>query len=384
MAISVAILALAALLQAPDPHWDTVISQEGKFLIEMPIKPDFHETKTRTGPGGRVGVIIIGCATESGVYLVEKIEFPTAIARGAEQTLLDEMRDDFALEYVGKVLTEKQVRMDGRLGRDFLVRGQKPGQPVKTIRIRMYLEGKAIYAMVVIAAPNRDLPDDVGRFFGSFEFGTKKERVDKPAKELAGKPIEGWGIAVDPFGDSQFKADGKSLTIDVLGVHKDEKAAGDESLKTPRVLREAEGNFSVRVKVAGDFKPEGNSSFAKFVPYNGAGLLAWSDGDNFIRFERAAMKKGGKLVTYANLEEWEGGGRGASYSGPLPPGTVHMRLERKGGKIIAGVSPDGAKWTTLRPIDVSWPAKAKVGIVAVNSNSEPLSARFEELTVNGK
>ena len=384
MAISALLLSLAAILGTDAPPWETVISKEGNFLIDMPIKPDFHETKSRSGPGGKVGVIVIGCGTESAGYLIKKIEYPTPIAAGAAQSILDEVRDEIARDYVGKVLTQKQVRLEGRVGRDFLIRGQKPGQPVETIRVRMYLEGRAIYAMLVVAAPNRDLPDDVGRFFGSFEFGTKKERVAKPARELEGKPVEGWGLAIDPFGDSQFRGDGKALTLDVIGVHKDEKAAGDESLKTPRVLREVEGNFVMTVKVAGDFKPEGNSTAAKYVPYNGAGLLAWSDGDNFIRFERAAMKKGGKIVNYANLEEWEGGGRGASYSGPMPAGTVHLRLIRDGGKIVASVSPDGKNWGNLRPIDVQWPAKAKVGIVAVNSNTEPLSARFEELTVNGK
>ena len=103
----------------------------------------------------------------------------------------------------------------------------------------------------------------------------------------------------------------------------------------------------------------------------------WTDSDNYIRLERTAGLRKGKVGTFVNFEEREGGHRGAVHNGGLPAGTAFLRLARKGGRITASTSPDGKAWTPLKPIDTAWPAKLKVGVEAVNNNSEPFSVRFE-------
>ena len=72
-------------------------------------------------------------------------------------------------------------------------------------------------------------------------------------------------------------------------------------------MREVEGDFVITVKVVGEFRPGGKSTNPKTVPFNGAGILVWSDPDNYIRLERAAVNRRGKINTYVNFEEFEGG-----------------------------------------------------------------------------
>ena len=104
--------------------WETVTSKEGQFTVEMPTKPDISRTRTRKGPGGTVKVMTIGCKTESGYYRVYRIDLPTAVVRGAEDSELDGVRDDLAQEWNGKVTSEKKVKAGLRTGRDFTVRGK--------------------------------------------------------------------------------------------------------------------------------------------------------------------------------------------------------------------------------------------------------------------
>ena len=378
-------LAQAACLQSPaaaSPPWQAVVSQEGQFSVEMPVKPNTQSSRTQSDAGGRIKVVSIGCETGTGTYQVHKYEFPTAIIRGAEDASLDVQRDYFARLFNGKVLTEKRTPINGRPGRDFVIRGMEPGVGVVTVRAREFIAGKAIFLLLVAANANRELPEDAGRFLGSLELGTRREKVDPKVarKDQVGKPIEGWGTAFNPDDDCKITVDGKNLAVEVPGTPHGMKP----EFNAPRVVREVEGDFSVTVRVEGAFQPGGTSTSAKYVPFNGAGLFVWNDADNYIRLERAAILKNGKLITYAMFEEEEGGHQ-AGYQGPgIPAGPVHLRLERRGGRIVAAVGPDGEHWKTMKPYDVKWPPHLKVGIAVVSSSGLPMTAKFVDFNLKGK
>ena len=51
----------------------------------------------------------------------------------------------------------------------------------------------------------------------------------------------------------------------------------------PRVVQTVDGDFSITVKVAGEFKPTGQPQHPKSVPSNGGGIIVWNNSDNFIR-----------------------------------------------------------------------------------------------------
>jgi regulation of enolase protein 1 (concanavalin A-like superfamily) len=291
-----------------------------------------------------------------------------------------------AEQWNGKVISEKKVRAEGRLGRDFTIRGKPDeGNGVLTIRVREYLVGNAIYLVAVVSPLNRELPDDAGRFLGSLAIGTTKARAaGAPEFEpLTGKELAGWGTAIDPGEDCEIKPESKTLTVKVPGKFHDLNPDSGK-LNAPRIVRAVEGDFVITVKVAGDFKPGGQSTNPKGVPYNGAGILVWSDPDNFIRLERGAMLRQGKIGTYIAFEEREGGYRGAVHNGRFQAGDCYLRLERKGSRIFGSVSSDGSKWLRLKPIDTVWPANLKVGLTAINSSSEPFSVRFEEFSFDAK
>ncbi|HEY7330432.1 MAG TPA: DUF1349 domain-containing protein [Gemmataceae bacterium] len=362
--------------------WETVTSKEGQFSIEMPTKPSFNRTRTRNRPGGKVQTIMIGCETPGGVYIAYRVLLPTPVVRGAEDRELDAERDDFAKEFNGKVISEKKVRAQGLLGRDFTVRG-KPAEEtgILTIRIREYLVGRAVFAMAVVSAPNRELPVDTGRFLGSLSIGEEKKRAaGTPEPEPAGRDVAGWGSAIDPGKDCEILPEEKKLTIRVPGSWHDLNPDTGK-LNSPRVVREVEGDFVVKVKIDGEFKPGGKSTNPRGVPYYGAGIIIWSDSDNFIRLERGALSRNNKVTATVAFEEREAGYRGAVHNITAQPGPVYLRLERKGSRILGAVSFDGSDWRPLKPIDTLWPAKLKVGLTAITSSSQPFEAQFTDFSL---
>src|SRR5271166_3303924 len=130
-------------------------------------------------------------------------------------------------------------------------------------------------------------------------------------------------------------------------------------------MREVDGDFVATVKVAGDFKPGPKSTNPKSVPYLAGGILIWSDSDNFIRLERAAMLRQGKIIPHVAFLEQEGGYGGAAHNEGFKEGACYLRLERKGSRIMGSMSSDGTTWKELKPIDTVWPARLKVGLAAV-------------------
>jgi regulation of enolase protein 1 (concanavalin A-like superfamily) len=289
-------------------------------------------------------------------------------------------------EFNGKVVSEKKVRAANTLGRDFTIKGKPDDAPgVIMVRIRQYLIGRSIYAVMVVSPPNHELPLDAGRFLGSLAIGEAMKRAaGTPEPEPTGTEIKGWGLAIDPKKDCKITPVEKSVTIEVPGVFHDLNA-DNAKLDAPRLMREVDGDFVMTAKVTGEFKPGPKSTNPKVVPYLGAGILIWSDSDNYIRFERAAMLRDGKHLHSIRMEEREGGYPGAIFSKTLKAaGDYYIRIERKGSRINAFISADSKTWERLDPIDTVWPSRLRVGLSVVTSSSEPVSIKFEEVEFKAK
>jgi S1-C subfamily serine protease/regulation of enolase protein 1 (concanavalin A-like superfamily) len=380
--------AAEGVVRPGDPNavpWETVTSKEGQFTVEMPAKPNRTLSRTRKGPGGTVRVLMMSCQTKTGSYVAARVDFPRAVRRGAEDLYLDDQRDDMAEHWNGKVIREKRVRAEGRPGRDYTIRGRPDGTPgVLTVRVRQYLVGRTIFVVAVASMPNRELPLDTGRFLGSLALGEERVRAaGTPGPEPLGKNLPDWGLAIDPDKDCTLTPTPKTLAVKVPGTWHDLNPDTGK-LNSPRVVRSVEGDFVATVMVTGDFQPGGKSTNPRGIPYNGAGLLVWSDSDNFIRLERGAILRAGRRGSYVAFEEREGGYRGAVHNEVFTAGACYLRLERKGSRILGAVSTDGMRWKQLQPIDTVWPAKLKVGLAAINSSSEPFSMKFEEFTLDTK
>jgi hypothetical protein len=168
-----------------------------------------------------------------------------------------------------------------------------------------------------------------------------------------------------PVGDCRFARDGTKLTITVSG-----KGHGMDFLQgwllAPRLLRGAEGDFVMQVRVGGDFGPlKGERGRA----LRRAGLLL-TDGKDFVRLARSAD------ASYPAYSVFNGqhslglaGGCNQYNAGPPWGRPARIRVERRfrnGRDLLrATYSVDGKKWEPLGgPIGTLMPSRIKVGVFA--------------------
>ncbi|HEY7311197.1 MAG TPA: trypsin-like peptidase domain-containing protein [Gemmataceae bacterium] len=364
--------------------WETITSKEGGFTVDMPVKPSINISRTRASRGVTVKYLLLGSHTDDGVYLAFRIDLPAPVPRGMAERALDTQRNHFAEEWDGKVVREKKVLAQGNAGRDFTIEGKPDEDGVFTIRVRQYLVGRSIFAVAVLSPPDEELPEDAGRFLGSLALGEAKVRATgTPEPEPAGTKLDGWGLAIDPDKDCKFTPGPKSLALDMPATMHDFGGAL-RKFNAPRVLREVDGDFVLTVKVGGAFKPGPKSTNPKSVPYLAGGILIWSDSDNFIRLERAAMRRANRILPHVAFLEQEGGYGGAVHNEAFKDGDCYLRLERKGSRIFGAISDNGAAWKQLKPIDTVWPSKLKVGLMAISTSSEPFAVKFEQFDLKAK
>jgi regulation of enolase protein 1 (concanavalin A-like superfamily) len=191
--------------------------------------------------------------------------------------------------------------------------------------------------------------------------------------------LPGWGEVVDPDGDCTVTPQGQTLSITVPATPHDLSAELGQ-VNSPRVLQDVEGDFSARVKVCGALRPAAAPSVPGRFSFQSAGLLLWSDENDYVRLERAGLNRGG-VSSSAGFELRSNGVMAGAQSSPLPDQDAWLRLERRGNQLFGSVSGDGRQWTTLRPINVDFPAKVRIGVAVVNAAQQPLTVRFEELQV---
>ncbi|HWE37580.1 MAG TPA: trypsin-like peptidase domain-containing protein [Isosphaeraceae bacterium] len=199
-----------------------------------------------------------------------------------------------------------------------------------------------------------------------------------PGKGAVG--LESWGDAIDPDGDCLIRIDDGGVVFEVPGTLHDLNA-DISKWNAPRLLRAVDGDFVATVKVGGTFQPGEPTTNPRSVPFNGGGLVLWRDPDHFIRLERGATLRDGRRGRFALFERRELGVTNAKHNGPVPDGDPWLRLERRGDQVLAATSPDGTTWADLQPIAITWPARLKVGLDAVNSSGEPMTVQFHEYSV---
>jgi hypothetical protein len=196
------------------------------------------------------------------------------------------------------------------------------------------------------------------------------------------RQVAGWGEVIDPDGDCQVQSDAVGVTMNVPGkLHDLSVEIG--AVNAPRILKDVTGDFSARVKVPNRFGPAGPSTAPGRLPYHGAGLLLWSDPETYIRVERASIARDGKILHSAAFEVRSGGRIAHAQSMPIADGPLFLRLDRQGDQVLAFHSADGVGWIPLGSVPVAMPAKARVGVAAINSSVQPLAARLEDYRVDG-
>jgi regulation of enolase protein 1 (concanavalin A-like superfamily) len=404
MTASILLAALVFPLQAERPQSAgrlTVASESGEFSLYMPAKLNYRATRTRSGDGpGRV--LVQGCKTADGGYFFEKLEYRRGMVAGTDDSQLDNERDELAREYGSKPADEKKITLaGGSPGREFTIRGTPKGETgVVTVRVREYVVGKALYALMVTSPADRDLPSDADQFLSSLKINggapakaaaaSDSPRARRPAAKTARsaateRALAGWGVATDLDGDCKFAPDGNTLVIEVPNTDHGLIANLIDRSNAPRVLREVEGDFEIQVKVDGTFKPTGPGTTLLNMPTNEAGLVVINDADNFITLLRSASFRNDKNNTsVAVSHRTEARGQGMRRP-QIGGGTTYLRLVRQGSKFLPSASSDGKTWESLRPVEVDWPGRLKLGVTALTKGAEqPFSVTFDELSFKGK
>lgn len=195
-----------------------------------------------------------------------------------------------------------------------------------------------------------------------------------------------WGTPVDPDGDCRFRPDRGRLRITVPGTPH-VMAAERGTTNGPRVVREIEGDFTVEVRVSGDFPKDEKSLVEGRWAFYGAGLLVWADETNYVRLERAKMRNpqtGWRC--YPSWEQREDGkvARGWNFADGALDETkpAQLRITRTGEILKAEVSEDGKKWRELpATLTVNFGKKVQVGVVALQNTAAGYEPTFDAFKV---
>jgi len=193
--------------------------------------------------------------------------------------------------------------------------------------------------------------------------------------------IPGWGKSEDPVGDCKFTIARNKLTIQV--PPKEHLLDAERGVMNARACsRRSRGISSSRSRCRSTSlrAPRARSKSARRS--FGAGLLLLKDDKTYIRLESAHMISGGTdELSYLNWEIRKDGSwdrQGDASEMPLSDKEVYLRLERRDGKVYCGVSTDGAKWSSLEPIEVELPKKVHVGIAACHDTNTGYAPEFSE------
>lgn len=202
--------------------------------------------------------------------------------------------------------------------------------------------------------------------------------------------IDGWGAVHDPDGDCEVVVGKDKVTITVPDTPHDMNPDRGPA-NAPRILRKIKGDFTVRVRVTGEFKLGRKTTNPRSVPFIGAGLVLWSDNKNHVRLERNLwLRPATELHCFAPLFQVFKDGVDQPTNPPVATGdffigkSTCLKLERRDDLITASYSHDGDVWTVAKRIELELPETLHVGISASNTSNRPFRVEFDEYKLKSK
>jgi regulation of enolase protein 1 (concanavalin A-like superfamily) len=201
--------------------------------------------------------------------------------------------------------------------------------------------------------------------------------------EARPEEVPGRGRALDPWRDCDvsFDPEHDRPTIKVPGTpHVLSAEVSRLPMNAPRVVRRVRGDFTAGVHAPGRLEP-GRSTTTHHDPYHGAGLIVRQDPSNYLRLERAVGFIKGRRHPDINHELREGGHLAVSRGITTADRSPFLQLRRRGPALSACYSHDGRRWVELGGVDANFAERVEVGVVAVNSSKQTLSAELERLSI---
>ncbi|MEP4079933.1 DUF1349 domain-containing protein [Haloferula sp.] len=219
-------------------------------------------------------------------------------------------------------------------------------------------------------------------------------RIKHTIDDEAARFRKEWGVKMNPAGDCLFETEGDLLRITVPGSEEphdlNPEAGTPGSDNAPRVLKPVNGDFIIQVKMNAVEDPGEDSTQPGFTGYVGAGLVVFADAKNFVRLERATLRRpGGDAIPYTNFEiRVDGVTERFGSTGDLPTEDgrpTWLRIERRGSEMHGAMSHDGETWTTTDPKTLSaevWDhAGIQAGIAAVSTSIWSFKPEYSDFSI---
>ncbi len=196
------------------------------------------------------------------------------------------------------------------------------------------------------------------------------------------KPVN-WGPLTGLAGDCQFLDDGPALTINIPGtLHVFSPALN--SRNAPCLLTDVRGDFTATVTVPGKILPGTQPLPPLPFTLQAAGLILWQDEGNYLKLERTSMFTADhKRAHQVILELCRGGQIAGFVNRDAKDADITLKFKRTGSEVRCQYSPDGKTWLDVKRQNVTFPAAVKVGVLASNVSTKPLSARLERFELSG-
>lgn len=155
--------AICLSLGAAETAWQTVVSDEGGFTVEMPGQPE--ERKPPAGPAGAnlVEYIVANEASQA-TYIVASTSLPERAPQWTPNQRLDAMRDASLAAVSGK------LREDGQRNLEL---GDHPGRELRftgagyDFELRLYVVDQRLIQLGAVRPEREPRSADVDRFFAS-------------------------------------------------------------------------------------------------------------------------------------------------------------------------------------------------------------------------
>jgi hypothetical protein len=160
------VLAVALLLAAcyPELDWREVTSRTGRYSVLMPAQPEHARREVVVG-GTTLSLSMASVRKEGLAFGTAYAEIPAGRAQRAE--LIAAARDALVRNIDGRITADREVRLNGAVGREFFADGSVGGQPMR-LAARVFASGSRFYQVVLVGRSDRLEDADVPLFLGSF------------------------------------------------------------------------------------------------------------------------------------------------------------------------------------------------------------------------
>jgi uncharacterized protein with FMN-binding domain len=142
--------------------WIKIAPTNGGFTAMMPSKPEEQITTKE-----QVTTYAYIAKLDRGVYLAAYSDYASSI-KVDPQVELEADRDNFIKVLDAKLLTSRNITIDGRQGIEFTSE-----TPAANIKSKVFIRGNRVFQQAVLISKDTDQTKAVETFFDSFAFTTK-------------------------------------------------------------------------------------------------------------------------------------------------------------------------------------------------------------------